>query len=214
MADDDWRVELDVPEHHGVLDTVREHRLVKEARQRLGDDVVVTMDDDRLYAYAGSEELAREIERRLQELAAARKLEHARVTVARWHPEEQRWEPLSDALPASPAEHDAERRARDAQQETEAKERGYPEWEVRIELADHDAAQDVERRLRTQGMSVVCRARVVVVACASEDDARALAQRLRGEIPEAQRIAAEGSAAVAMDEINPLSVITGRWRRT
>jgi hypothetical protein len=214
MADDDWRVELDIPEHHGLLDTVREHRLVREARQRLGDDVVVTMDDDRLYAYAGSEELAREIERRLSEMAAARKLEGASVTVTRWHHEEQRWEPLSDPLPSTPAQHDAERRARDAQQEAEAKERGYPEWEVRIELADHDAAQEVEKRLRSQGMSVVCRARVVVVGCASEDDARALAQRLQGEVPEAERITAEGSAAVAMDEINPLSVITGRWRRT
>jgi hypothetical protein len=214
MTDDDWRVELDVPEHHGLLDTVREHRLVKEARQRLGDDVVVTMDDDRLYAYAGSQELAREIERRLQELAAARKLEQASVTVTRWHPEEQRWEPLSDPLPSSSTEHDAERKARDAAQEAEARQRGYPEWEVRIEMAEHDAAQDVERRLKSQGMSVVCRARVVVVGCASEDDANALAQRLQGEIPEAQRITAEGSAAVAMDEINPLSVITGRWRRT
>jgi hypothetical protein len=33
-------------------------------------------------------------------------------------------------------------------------------------------------------------------------------------VPDAQSIAAGGSAAVAMDELNPLSVITARWHRT
>jgi hypothetical protein len=211
--DDDFRVELDIPEHHGLFDGVREHRLAKEARQRLGDDVVVTMDDNRLYAYAASEEQAREIEQRLHELAAARKLD-GQVTVTRWHPDEQRWEPLSDALPGTAAEHDAERQAREAAQEAEARERGYPEWEVRLEFADHEAAEPVYERLRSEGLSVVCRSRVVVIGCGSEDDAKALAKRLEAEVPEAQKITAEGSAAVAMDEINPLSVITGRWRRT
>lgn len=212
--DDDFRVELDVPEHHGLFDGVREHRLAKEARQRLGEDIVVTMDDNRLYAYAGSEEQAREIEQRLHELAAARKLDASQITVTRWHPEEQRWEPLSDALPTTAAEHDAERRARDAQQEAEAKEQGYPEWEVRLEFADHDAAEAAAGRLTSAGLTNVRRSRYVVVGCASDDDAQALAKRLEGEVPEAEKITAEGSAAVAMDEINPLSVITGRWRRT
>jgi hypothetical protein len=33
-------------------------------------------------------------------------------------------------------------------------------------------------------------------------------------VPEAKSVTAEGSAAAAMAEQNPLSVLTGRWRRT
>jgi hypothetical protein len=54
----------------------------------------------------------------------------------------------------------------------------------------------------------------VVVAAANQDEARALADRIRQEAPGALRVTAEGSAAVAMDELNPFTVVTGRWRRT
>jgi hypothetical protein len=60
---------------------------------------------------------------------------------------------------------------------------------------------------------VVCRSNHTVVAAATEDDAKALAERLRREVPSAASVTAEGSAAVAMDALDPLSVITGRWRR-
>ena len=48
----------------------------------------------------------------------------------------------------------------------------------------------------------------------SDDEATALAERIRGDVPEALRVTAEGSAAVAMDELNPFTVLSGRWRRT
>jgi hypothetical protein len=212
---DDWRVELDIEEHgglHHLLDSVREHKMAREARERLGG-VTVTVDDDRVFAYTDTESQAQEAERVLRELAADRGLE-VRASIARWHPEEQRWEPVGQQLPATAAEHDAERRARDVQQEAEAVERGYAEWEVRVELPDHDAAAALAARLESEGMSVVCRSRHVVVAAASEDDARALTDRIRTEAPDALSVTAEGSAAVAMDELNPFTVVTGRWRRT
>jgi hypothetical protein len=90
---DDWRVELDVAEHGGLqhlLDGVREHKLARAARERLGDRVTVTVDDDRLFAYTEAEPQAHEAERVLRELAADRGLE-VRATVARWHPVEERW---------------------------------------------------------------------------------------------------------------------------
>jgi hypothetical protein len=59
----------------------------------------------------------------------------------------------------------------------------------------------------------VCRARYVVVAASNEDEASSLADRIRTEAPGALSVTAEGSAAVAMDELNPFTVITGRWRR-
>lgn len=212
---DDWRVELDVVGHGGVrhvLERVRERAVARDARQRLGADVVVTLDDDRLYAYADSEGRAREAEARLRELASEHGLE-ATSKLARWHPEEQHWESLGTGMPSTPAEHDAERRALEAEQAAETAQRGYAEWEVRIELPDREAAQALTSRLQSESLSTVCRSRHVVIATATEADARALADRMRAEVPEAVSITAEGSAAVAMDELNPLSVITGRWKR-
>jgi hypothetical protein len=212
---DDWRVEVDVEEHGGLrhlLDSVREHKIAREARERLGGGVTVTVDDDRLFAYAQDEAQAHEAERILGELAAARGLQ-THVAVAHWHPEEQRWEPVGEPLPRTAAEHDAERRVRDADQASEAAQRGYAEWEVRVELPDHDAASALSARLQSQGLAVVCRSRFVVVAAASEDEARGLADRIASEAPDALHVTAEGSAAVAMDELNPFTVVSGRWRR-
>jgi hypothetical protein len=47
----------------------------------------------------------------------------------------------------------------------------------------------------------------------SDDEATALADRIRAAAPGALRVTAEGSAAVAMDELNPFTVVSGRWRR-
>jgi hypothetical protein len=212
---DDWRVELDVVGHGGVRhlrERARERAVARDARQRLGGDVVVTVDDDRLYAYADSEARAQEAEARLRELAAEHGLE-ASATITRWHPEEQRWEPIGAGMPSTPAEHAAEQRALENQQATETAQRRYAEWEVRIELPDREAAQALAARLQSESVSTVCRSRHVVIATATEAEAHALAERMRAELPEAVSVTAEGSAAVAMDELNPLSVITGRWKR-
>jgi len=213
---DDWRVEIDVAGHGGVrhlMDRARERAVAKEAREALGDGIVITVDDDRLYAYAETEARVREAEERLRSLAGDHDLE-VTATIARWHPVEQRWEPLGSALPSSDAERDAEHQALESRQAAEAAERGYAEWEVRVELTDHDAAQALATRLESEGLAVVCRSSHTVIAVATEDDAQALAERMRSEVPSAVSVTAEGSAAVAMDALDPLSVITGRWRRT
>jgi hypothetical protein len=212
---DDWRVEIDVAGHGGVrhlMDRARERAVAKEARDALGDGVVITVDDDRLYAYAESEARAREAEERLRALAGDHDLE-VTATIARWHPDEERWEPLDSALPSTDEARAAEHEALESRQAAEAADRGYAEWEVRVELADHDAAKALASRLESEGLTVVCRSNHTVVAAATEDDAKALAERLRREVPSAASVTAEGSAAVAMDALDPLSVITGRWRR-
>lgn len=212
---DDWRVELDVEGHGGLqhlLDGFRERGVAREARHRLGDETHVTVDEDRLFAYADTEDEAREAERVLRELVDDRGLQ-ATATVTRWHPEEERWEAPGVELPDTPAERAAERDARDADEEAASRERGYAEWEVRIELADGDAAKALADRLEGEGMSVVHRAAHVVVGAATEDDANALADRVRREAPDARSVTAEGSAAVAMDELSPFSALSRLLRR-
>jgi hypothetical protein len=105
---DDWRVELEVEEHGGLrhlVDAAREHLIARDAGHRLGEDVIVTVDANRLFAYVGSEEQAAEAARMLRDGAAARGLS-ASVTIARWHRDEGRWEPTATPLPGTTPEHE------------------------------------------------------------------------------------------------------------
>ena len=153
---DDWRVEVDVARRGGLQhlrDSMHERGIAREAGRDLADRVKITVDDDRLFAYAETEDDARAAERRLLELAAEHGL-HASATVARWHPEEERWEPADVPLPSTPEEHAAERAALEARQAAETDERGYAMWEVRLELPDNDRAAAVAARLDRKAMAV------------------------------------------------------------
>jgi hypothetical protein len=71
MADDEWRVEVDLDdEEHGLSlgERLRALDLDDDARKRLGDRVVVTRDGSRILLYARSENDAREAERVVREL--------------------------------------------------------------------------------------------------------------------------------------------------
>jgi hypothetical protein len=92
---DDWRVELDVEDHdafHRALDRLRERGVAREARHRLGEDVTISVDGERIYAYAPTRERAQEAARVLAELASSHHLT-VDSTIAHWHPEQERWEP-------------------------------------------------------------------------------------------------------------------------
>ena len=100
---DDWRVELDVEDHdafHRALDRLRERGVAREARHSLGDDVVISVDADRIFAYTATCEEAQEAAGVLTELAQDHHLT-AHATIAHWLPEEGHWEP-QDAPPAEP----------------------------------------------------------------------------------------------------------------
>jgi hypothetical protein len=61
---DEWRVELDVEDHnalHRALDRVRQRGVAREARHhRLGEDVVISVDAERIFAYAQTREGAKD----------------------------------------------------------------------------------------------------------------------------------------------------------
>jgi hypothetical protein len=91
---DDWRVELDVEDHdafHRALDRLRERGVAREARHKLGDDVTISVDGERIYAYAQSREQAEHAETVLSELAQAHHLT-AHSAIAHWA--DDRWEPV------------------------------------------------------------------------------------------------------------------------
>jgi len=210
---DEWRVEVDVEGHgglKGLLDSAHEHQVAREARHRFGDRVIITVDDDddKLFAYTGTEEQAREAARVLEELARAQDF-GVRTEIRRWHPEEESWKPADVPLPQSPDAVEAERERREAEQEEESREWGYDEWEVRIDLRSRADASALAERLKGEGLGVVHRAEHVIVGAPSEEDAELLAERLRGDLPAGAKVRAQGSEAYAWAELHPFSVFGG-----
>jgi hypothetical protein len=94
---DDWRVELDVEDHdvvHRALDRLRERGVARAARHDLGEGVTISVDADRIFAYAQSLEQARHAESVLTELAREHHLD-TNALIAQWRPDEGEWKPVT-----------------------------------------------------------------------------------------------------------------------
>jgi hypothetical protein len=113
MASDEWRVEVELGEEHGLSlgERLRSLDLDDEARERLGERVIVTRDGPHLFLYAPSREAADEAARVVRELVAGDELT-AEVRVTRWHPVAAEWKDADLPLPASDEERAAERTER------------------------------------------------------------------------------------------------------
>jgi len=112
-------VELDDDEHHLTLgERLRAVDLDDEARDRLGSRVIVTRDGSHLFLYAQSQASCEEAERVVRELITEDGLT-AVVRSTRWHPVEEDWKDITEPLPSTPEELEAEARARDERLETE-----------------------------------------------------------------------------------------------
>jgi hypothetical protein len=141
--------------HHESDDLARE---LKDAK------LAVTHDTDTVFVYAASslelEKAKAIVQRELEELnttADALITEH-------WLAAEDRWD---DEPPAD--------------WDDEVVREGYAPWEVRFTAADHAAAEQLADQLQSEGYGVVRRAHHVIAGTASEEEARALAERLHGE---------------------------------
>ena len=105
MADEEFRVEVVLSdEGHGLTfwDRLRALDLDDDARKRLGSQVTVTRDGNRMLMYTHTLDDAQEAERTAKELVADEHLE-ATYTVTRWNPAEQDW--TDPSVPVG--EHDA-----------------------------------------------------------------------------------------------------------
>ncbi|MFK4089336.1 hypothetical protein ACI2LF_34810 [Kribbella sp. NPDC020789] len=90
---DEFRVEVVLGnEEHGLTfwDRLRALDLDDDARKRLGSQVTVTRDGNRMLLYTQTLEDAQEAERTVKELVADDNLT-AEYTVTRWNPAEQEW---------------------------------------------------------------------------------------------------------------------------
>jgi hypothetical protein len=208
---DDLRLTVSLQEEQealSVLEGLRELEL--EGEGELRERVIVSHEGPRVFLYADTEERieqARElVDDVLRELGLG-----AIVTLTRWHPIEQRWEDSRLPLPRTPEEREAERRIRLERETTESFESGYAEWEVRIELPSHEQTVLLAERLESEGIPVVRRFTYVLVGAANEDEARALADRLREEAPAGARVLVEPGGQMVWEVAprNPFVVFGG-----
>ena len=105
MADEEFRVEVVLGnDEHGLTfwERLRAIDLDDDAQKRLGSQVTVTRDGNRMLMYTHTLEDAQEAERSAKELVADDRLE-AHYTITRWNAEEQDW--ADPNVPVGP--HDA-----------------------------------------------------------------------------------------------------------
>jgi len=113
MADEEFRVEvvLGNEEHRlSFWDRLRALDLDDDAQKRLGSQVTVTRDGNRMLMYTHTLGDAQEAERTAKELVTSDNLQ-AEYTVTRWNPAEQDWTdpsvPVGEHDPASDAAKNA-----------------------------------------------------------------------------------------------------------
>jgi hypothetical protein len=172
MARDDWRIRIEVEEEShagGLLERLglelggEAADLAKELAARR---LAVSHDGNVVFVYAASRSEAVQAQAIVGAVLREQGLEARTSTIEHWLMAEERWD---DEAPG------------DTWEAEELRE-GYAPWEVRVELDSHGEANELADRLEAEGYSVERRWRYLIVGAESEDDARALAERLHGEV--------------------------------
>jgi hypothetical protein len=211
-VNDDFRMTIEL---HGegrldeLLEGFRAGEVEYEAAKGLSDRVVVSHSDDALFFYAGTAEEAAAAEAAVRPLLPRFDLEGGASRLERWHPDAEEWEDAAAPLPTTPAEKEAERAERREAEREESAEAGHVEWEVRIQLPHASAARELADQLEGEGMRVQRRSHYVMAGAPSEDDARALAERLRAEAPEGAKLEVQGTGQEWWSVLHPFAVFGG-----
>jgi hypothetical protein len=203
---DEFRVQVRTKSTGAVIAAMKDLQSAEPAGS--APRLAVTREHEHVFIYGDSLEAAehgRDVARR----ALTERGIEGEVTLSRWHPVEEGWEDASKALPDTEAEREAEH-ARLERLETEESERlGEPEWEVYITVPTHHDARAFAERLRGEGIPVNQRWRHLLVGANDEDDAAALAKRLRTEAPPGSEIHAQGNGLEYWRMLHPYAYLGG-----
>jgi hypothetical protein len=190
---DDWRLRTDLRDDGAAFKLTE---LLEKSEHELEGDfddrVAVSRDGGEVFCYTGTRALAERVEVLVRSLASENGWE-IETDLKRWHPVAEEWEDPDKPLPTGRDEASEHAELIERERE-EAAERGYAEFEVRVELPSYrDAAAFVEK-LREEGVPYLRRWKYVLVGATDEDTAATLAQRLRIEAPPGSTVQVEGTA--------------------
>jgi hypothetical protein len=212
-VNDDWRIQVDSGDPgraRRLVEQLEAPDLQHDLSDSFHDRVIVSRDDARVYLYAGSREQAERACDLLRSLLAQDGAS-ADFDLERWHPTAEDWEDPDKPLPRGNAAKAAEHARLIAAERRETEERGCPEFEVRIDLPSHHDARRFAEQLRGEGLPTVHRWKYLLIGASDEDNAKALAQRIRSEAPSGSRVSVEGTwkAVNAERPSNPFAVLGG-----
>jgi hypothetical protein len=172
MAQDDWRVRIELEEERHATDFLARIGLdlgseARELAKELEDHrLAVSNDADVVFVYAATRDAARTAKQIVATELRELELNAQEIRIEHWLHDEERWD---DEAPAPDTEE-------------ELLEEGYAPWEVRIERKSVDEAHELADQLENEGYGVVRRAHYVIAGTATKEDAEALAARLHGEV--------------------------------
>jgi hypothetical protein len=192
MAQDDWRVRIELPDEEGASGLLDRLGLTRTDAEALADELrehrlAVSRDGDTVFVYAATgmqaEQASRVVEQELQEAGLA----PVRFVTERWLHDEDRWDDEPDA----------------PDMEEELLERGYAPWEVRVEAKSPAEARDLAEQLRDEGYDVSRTFTYLIVGTADRDQAVELAQRIHGHVEPG------GELVYEVQPQNPFAVFGG-----
>ena len=210
---DDWRVQVTCPTTAtaaNLNDLLREGDFQHELQNSAGERVVVSLDGQELFLYAGERAQAEKAVEAVRSLVAKSGVS-VRTELRRWHPVSEEWVDADLPLPASETSVAAEHSEMIAQERLEQAHLKYAEWEVRVSTDSHREAIELSDRLRQEGIPNMRRWRYLLVGARDEDAANALAGRVRAIAGDSAKVAVEASAATVEAEMpgNPFAVFGG-----
>jgi hypothetical protein len=199
---DDWRLEVGLFEKgraRALTERLEAEKLEDDVEASLGDRMVVSGDGPNVFVYAGDRAQAEAAAKVIRSVAA----EHGwdiELELKRWHPTAEEWEDPDVPLPETDAERSAEHARLIEKEREETAERGYAEYEVRVEFHSHRDTVALANRLHDEGLPVSRRWRYLLVGAPDEDSANALAERIRAEAPPDSTVVAEVSRRAIYDD--------------
>jgi hypothetical protein len=192
MANDDWRITIEVEEEHapGFLDRLTGD-LGSEARELANNlqahRLAVSRDENTIYVYAATRAAAEQAHAVVEAVLREQGIEASTSRVEHWLDEEDRWD---DEPPGETWEQ-------------EELDRGFAPWEVRVECASQQEARELADRLEAEGYKPERRFQYLIVGAASREDADALAKRVHGEVEPG------GELVYEVEPSNPFAIFGG-----
>lgn len=192
MAQDDWRIRIELPDEEGARGFLDRLGLSKGDAEELANELrahrlAVSRDGDTVFVYASTGMQAEQASRIVERELADEGMTPNRFVTERWLHEEERW----DDEPEQP------------DVEEDMLERGYAPWEVRVELDSREEAEQLADQLRAEGFDVSRTFTYVVAGTANREQAVELAKRVHG------RVEPGGELVYEVAPSNPFAVFGG-----
>jgi hypothetical protein len=210
---EDWRITIDFDDEGDgtqLVEWLAARRFESDELERLGGRVAVSRDGPRVFLYADTEELARDADGVVRALLSSEGRQAA-MALERWHPVEQDWKDAGVPLPETEEELRAEHDRQQAREAAESLESGEAEWEVRVSLPSREATHELAERLEGEGIPVTRRSTFLLIGAVNQDEATALAERLRAETAGGATVEVEPGGAMVWEVSprNPFAVFGG-----